>query len=310
MRTVRKAPGRDRPATYSMLPAPGELPVAIWRLEQGWESPGTFEEHAHDFPGLAYFQSAGGLLRTGRRAWPIEAGDLYVIAPGDVMGHIHPRDLAHAHGWGVFFTADALGPDVPGAHLAWRTHPLLFPFVRGGATGALRLRVPEPDRPEWTVRIQALHDELAQRQDSYREAALAHLTLLLVGVSRLAADVVGDLRANREPLLAEVFEVIEQRYPQPLSLRDVAAAVSISPGHLTSTVRRRTGRTVQEWITERRMVQARRLLAATDLPISEIGRQVGFPDPGYFARTFGKVHGSSPLQWRRAGADPGSRPRG
>lgn len=136
--------------------------------------------------------------------------------------------------------------------------------------------------------------------DGYREAVLANLVLLLVGVSRLAADVVGDLRENREPLLAEVFEVIERRYPQPLSLRDVATAVNISPGHLTSTVRRRTGRTVQEWITERRMVQARRLLAASELPISEVGRRVGFPDAGYFSRTFGKVHGMSPAQWRRA----------
>ena len=304
MRTVRTAPGGDRPATYSMLPAPGELPVATWRLAHGREPNGFFEEHMHDFPGLAYFRTAGGLLRTGRRTWSIEAGDLFVIAPGDVMGHIHATDLTGADGWGVFFTADALGPDVPGAHLAWRTHPLLFPFVRGGAIGALRLRVPEQDQPEWITRVQALHDELARRRDGYREAALAHLVLLLVGVSRLAADVVDDLRENREPLLAEVFEVIELRYPRPLSLRDVAAAVNISPGHLTSTVRRQTGRTVQQWITERRMVQARRLLAATDLPIGEVGRRVGFPDAGYFARTFGKAHGMSPARWRQAGADP------
>jgi AraC-like DNA-binding protein len=291
-----------------MVPLPGELPVATWRLDHGREIHGSFEEHAHDFPCLAYFQNTGGLLRTGRRAWPIEAGDLFVIAPGDVMGRIYATDLADTRGWGVSFTADALGPDVPGAHLAWRTHPLLFPFVRGGAIGALRLRVPEPDRPEWSARLRVLHDELAQRRDGYREAVLANLVLLLVGVSRLAADVVGDLRENREPLLAEVFDVIERRYPQRLSLRDVAAAVNISPGHLTSTVRRRTGRTVQEWITERRMVQARRLLAATDLPIGEVGRRVGFPDAGYFARTFGKVHGMSPAQWRRAGTDAGSGP--
>jgi AraC family transcriptional activator of pobA len=303
VRTVRMAVGRDQPATYSMLPAPGELPVTTWRLaEHGWDTTAAFEEHAHDFPGLAYFQSTGGRLRTGRQTWPIEAGDLFVVAPGDLMGHLDAGDLASVRGWGVFFTADALGPDVPGAHLAWRTHPLLFPFVRGGAIGALRLRVPEPDRPEWTARLQALHDELALRRDGYREAVLAHLVLLLVGVSRLAADVAGDLRENSEPLLAEVFDVIEQRYPQPLSLRDVAAAVNISPGHLTSTVRRRTGRTVQEWITERRMVQARRLLAATELPISAVGRQVGFPDSGYFARAFGKAHGMSPGQWRRAGS--------
>lgn len=303
MRTVRRQPDRDRPATYSMPPTPGELPVAAWRLEPGGDIDGSFEEHTHDFPGLAYFQTSGGLLRTGRRAWPIEAGDLFVIAPGDVMGQVNATDLAGSRGWGVFFTADALGADVPGAQLAWRTHPLLFPFVRGGAIGALRLRVPEPDRPEWNARIQALHDELARRRDGYREAVLAHLVLLLVGVSRLAADVVGDLRENREPLLAEVFEVIERRYPQPLSLQDVAAAVNISPGHLTTTVRRRTGRTVQEWIAERRMVQARRLLAATELPISDIARRVGFPDAGYFARTFGRMHGTSPTRWRQAGTD-------
>jgi AraC family transcriptional activator of pobA len=303
VRTVRTA-GRAGPATYSMVPAPGELPVITWQLAgHGWTDNAGFGEHAHDFPGLAYFQSTGGRLRTGRRVWPIEEGDLFVVAPGDVMGHISNDDLAGVHGWGVFFTADALGPDVPGAHLAWRTHPLLFPFVRGGAIGALRLRVPEPNRPEWTSRLRALHSELAQRRDGYREAVQAHLVLLLVGVSRLAADVVGDLRENSEPLLAEVFEIIEQRYPQPLSLRDVAAAVNVSPGHLTSTVRKRTGRTVQEWITERRMVQARRLLAATDLPIGAVGREVGFPDPGYFARTFGKLHGISPARWRRASTD-------
>lgn len=306
MRTVRRAPSSDLPATYSMVLAPGELPVITWRMDHGWQGgTGTFEEHAHDFPGIAYFETSGGQLRTGRRTWPIEAGDLYIVGPGDLMGHIDASELTGCHGWGVFFTADALGPDVPGAHMAWRTHPLLFPFVRGGTIGALRLRVPTPERPEWIARIKAMHTELAERRDGYREAVLAHLVLLLVGVSRLAADVVGDLRENREPLLAAVFEVIELRYPEPLSLRDVAAAVNVSPGHLTSTVRRRTGRTVQEWITERRMVQARRLLAATDLPIGDVGTQVGIRDAGYFARTFRKVHGVSPVQWRQAGTDPG-----
>jgi AraC family transcriptional regulator, transcriptional activator of pobA len=53
--------------------------------------------------------------------------------------------------------------------------------------------------------------ELRQRRDGYREAVLAHLTLLLLGVGRLAADVVGDLRFKDEPLLAEVFGFIEER---------------------------------------------------------------------------------------------------
>ncbi|PWK87044.1 AraC family transcriptional regulator [Lentzea atacamensis] len=298
MRTRRAPLKGDEPATYRWQPVPGELSVAAMPLGHAADVNGAHEAHSHDFPGLAYFWGDGGIVRTGRQVRHVEAGDLFVIAPGDVMGQAQRDDLVGARGWGVFFTADALGTDTPGAHLAWRTHPLLFPFVRGGATGALRLKVPPRDRDEWTTRIEALHDELAHRREGYREAVSAHLVLLLVGVSRLAADVVGDLRENAEPLLAEVFDVIEQRYREPLSLREVAAAVRISPGHLTSTVRRRTGRTVQGWITERRMVQARRLLATTELPISDIARQAGFPDAGYFARTFGKLHGMSPSGWR------------
>ncbi len=298
MRARRLKTAGNEPVTYSWQPVAGELAVAAMPLGHEPGVDGAYEAHSHDFPGLTYFSAAGGVVRTGKQVRQIEAGDLFVIAPGDVMGQAQADDLAGAQGWGVFFTADALGPDVPGAHLAWRTHPLLFPFVRGGAIGALRLKVPEAERNDWSARIEALHGELTHRREGYREAVSAYLVLLLVGVSRLAADVVGDLRENAEPLLAEVFDVIERRYPQPLSLREVATAVRISPGHLTSTVRRRTGRTVQEWITERRMVQARRLLAATELPIGDIGRQVGFPDAGYFARTFGKLHGMSPTRWR------------
>jgi AraC-like DNA-binding protein len=200
----------------------------------------------------------------------------------------------------VSFTAEVLGADVPGSSFAWRTHPLLFPFVRGQATGALRRSVPPEDRPEWSRRFEALARELAERRDGYREAAIAHLTLLLVAASRLATDVVDDLRVNQEPLLAAVFEVIERRYAEPLSLQDVARAVSLSPGHLTTTVRRRTGRTVQDWIVDRRMVEARRLLAGSTLTMAEIGRRVGYADAGYFTRVFRRVHGVTPTHWRDA----------
>jgi AraC-like DNA-binding protein len=143
--------------------------------------------------------------------------------------------------------------------------------------------------------------ELGRRRDGYREAALAHLTLLLVEVSRLAADVVGDLRLKDEPLLAEVFGFIEERYGEPISLKDVARAVGLSAGHLTTVVGRKTGRTVLEWITERRMAEARRLLVGTDLPAGG-GRQEGrLRRLGYFVRTFRRAHGATPLGWRRAG---------
>jgi len=230
----------------------------------------------------------------------VEAGDVYVVAPGVVMGVGSAPGLADAEGWAVYFTPEALGPDLSGAFLAWRTHPLLFPFVRGTAGAIPRLRVPPPDRGRWSALCSALNRELHDRSDGYEAAALAQLTLLLVEVSRLAVDVVGDLKLNDEPLLAEVFAFIEGHYEEGISLSDVAGAVNLSPGHLTTVVRRKTGRTVQQWIGEQRMAQARRLLVDTDEPVEHVGRQVGIPDAVYFGRSFRRAHGVTPLAWRRA----------
>ena len=77
--------------------------------------------------------------------------------------------------------------------------------------------------------------------------------------------------------------------------------MSLSPGHLTTVVRRKTGRTVQKWIGERRMVEARRLFVETNLAVEEVGRRVGYGDAAYFVRSFRRAHGTIPLGWRRAG---------
>src|SRR5919206_441434 len=87
------------------------------------------------------------------------------------------------------------------------------------------------------------------------------------------------------PRTVERAAAAEGARGEPVSLRDVARELGMTPGHLTTVVRRRTGRTVQEWIIERRMAEARSLLSDTQLPIADIAHRVGMPDPGYFSRT-------------------------
>ena len=237
--------------------------------------------HIHDFPALWYVPTAGLV---------------YIAAAGAILdpGQLHDLDPGVA----VFFDPAALGEDARSPWPAWRRHPLLFPFLHQRSGGVLRLEVPVARRSAWDGAIRSIEAELAGRHEGYRQAALAHLTLLLIELARLARDVVADLRRSGEPLLADVFAVIDRRHTEPLSLRDVAGEVGMTPGHLTTVVRRRTGRTVQEWIIERRMADARGLLAETDLPVAEVARRVGMTDPGYFSRLFSRVHGTSPRDWR------------
>jgi AraC-like DNA-binding protein len=283
---------------YRYRNTPETPPVSVLRFGPT-TLPGHGQRHIHEFPVLVYVDRPGHTAVVDR-ADAVETGELFVLAPGSV---IDPTVLSStAVGCGVFFDPAALGGDGQAPWPSWRSHPLLSPFLHGIPGGLLRLSVPPERRPVWQTTIAAIETEQAGRAEGYRQAVLAHLTLLLIDVARLAADVVGDLRRSNETLLAEVFDVIEQRYAEPLSLREVADRVGVTPGYLTTLVRRRTGRTVVDWITEQRMARARRLLAETDQPVAEVARRVGLPDPGYFARVFKRSNGVTPRQWRsRAG---------
>jgi AraC-like DNA-binding protein len=81
---------------------------------------------------------------------------------------------------------------------------------------------------------------------------------------------------------------------------DVAEAVHYSPAHLTTTIRRLTGRTVGNWIIWRRMAEARQLLVHTDDNIAQIAERVGYTDPSDFNRLFRREVGSPPGAWRDA----------
>lgn len=293
---------RLAPQVYKYQASPGAPPVGITRLDRAamkGVEPG--HAHAHDFLVLAYYERGGGTLRVAGRRWPVRAGDCYIVAPGEVIGvGEDPQRLARAVGWAVHFPPEGLEPHAPDALLGWRAHPLLLPFARGAGCGAQRVVVPADRRRWWSTHLTELDRELDQRRDGYREAAVAILTLLLVEVVRFASDVVADLKVNNEPLLAEVFAFIEAHYQEPISLKDIATAVGLTPGHLTTVVRRKTGRTVQSWIVDRRIAEARRLLVNTDQTVAQVGRSVGYGDPVYFSRTFRQANGTTPLSWRRA----------
>jgi len=101
------------------------------------------------------------------------------------------------------------------------------------------------------------------------------------------------------PQLNPVFQFIEEHYQQPIQLRDIAKVAGYSPAYLTSLVNSQTGRSVKQWIIERRMTQARKFLSETDKSINKIAIDAGYADTGYFIRQFRQFHGVSPQVWRQ-----------
>jgi AraC-like DNA-binding protein len=259
------------------------------------------ETHTHDFFLVVYFEGEGGALYVESRDWPVAAGDVFLVAPGDVVGiGADVAGLHAARGTAVWFTTEALGPAPAGCMAAWQAHPLLLPFAQPPAGTPKHLCVPVAERAAWSARLRAIDTEFRKRRHAQVDATAAHLTLLLVDIARLAQLAGDHTPVPPEPVVAEVLAYIDAHYQDPISLRHVAQAVNLSRGHLTTVFGRKTGRTVHALITQRRFAEARRLLADTSLAVDEIAPQVGYRDASYFARVFRRHHDTSPLEWRRA----------
>jgi len=293
-----------RVPVFTFRSQPGAPPVWAMRIDETAVANVDGLSHVHQFPGIVYFEGGGDSAadRSG-----LSAGDGFLIRPGELVEIGDPADLVAARGWGLYFTPEALDNGTTARRpadrrLAWRVHPLLRAFA-SDEREPLRFQVPRGERPAWTGALTAIERELHERRFGYQHAVVAHLVVLLVSVTRLVGTDGTTARSDGD-LLDRVLDAVETGFTGPLSLSDVAAGLHVSPGHLTTAVRERTGRTVQEWITERRMIEARRLLLETDLPIAEVGRRSGYPDPGYFARVFRQAHRVTPRAWRTASPSP------
>lgn len=100
--------------------------------------------------------------------------------------------------------------------------------------------------------------------------------------------------------VAALKDYIEVHLTEPLSLPGLAAVAGCSPRLLGSLFKAATGRSPYQYVLERRIAEAERLLARGH-PISEVAQQLGFADQSQFSKTFRRHAGATPGEFRRNG---------
>lgn len=106
------------------------------------------------------------------------------------------------------------------------------------------------------------------------------------------------LQPPRTEWVEGVALLIEQRYAENWSLDDLSREVSVSPFHLQRSFTELKGCSPAEYLQSIRLQQAAGLLRETQKPVSEIGMDVGFLNPAYFATLFKKKNGQTPTAYR------------
>lgn len=99
-------------------------------------------------------------------------------------------------------------------------------------------------------------------------------------------------------LLVQHF--IDTNYKEVIDLNTLSNHFDFSPSYLTKIFIKYIGQPPIKYLTEYRINISKQLLHNSSYSIKTVAELCGYPDPFYFSKTFKKVVGISPLQYRNA----------
>ena len=98
--------------------------------------------------------------------------------------------------------------------------------------------------------------------------------------------------------IREAIENINFNLQSNLSLSTISISIGKNASFLSSQFKKETGKTVTKYIQEKRIEEAIRMIANTDMTIQEISHSVGIDDLSWFSKLFKSITGVSPTKYR------------
>ncbi len=100
--------------------------------------------------------------------------------------------------------------------------------------------------------------------------------------------------------LNKVQAYINDNLFEKITLDDLSALAGLSTYHFARLFKATTGLAPYQYIQKLRMEQSQRLLLETDLPVIQIGLEVGIENPSHFSSFFKQYTGLTPTAYRKA----------
>lgn len=124
-----------------------------------------------------------------------------------------------------------------------------------------------------------LHQKLTQKTQLLFEAARSHMP--------------------ENSTIFLIKEYIHSHYhDEALSVRDIGSQVYLSASYVCTYFKNETGQTINQYLTDYRMKKAKELLADSRYQIADISSKVGYSNGNYFSKSFKKLTGLSPSDYR------------
>ncbi len=174
--------------------------------------------------------------------------------------------------------------------------------------GQVRMNPLLTDRPVVNPVIERLARSLLQAEDlggsfgqSYVDGIGLAITAQLLGGNAGRATYHPRVAGLSKWRLKRATEYIAANLSEPITLADIAAASGLSRMHFAAQFRVATGLRPHEFLLQRRIEHAQKLLLTTQTPLVEIALDAGFKTQAHFTTVFARLVGETPNVWRKRG---------
>jgi AraC family transcriptional activator of pobA len=279
--------------TVDRLPGAGSsLEVVLLQdVRYGSDSEcGPRRPHRHDYHELVWTRFGSGRHLIDGEVSEVEPDTITLIGRGQV--HVFER-ASGLHGAIVRFGDELLSGDpATGANPAWLV----------GSRAVQTVGVPAGEVGRVEAAIELLAAETRRPSDSRSVDLQRHfLSALLLWVERWYEATRTEQRDADDPdlqLYRRFGELLERDYARHHDAPHYAEALAVPQAALSRALVGVTGRTTKALITDRRMLEAARLLRFSEMSVGEIAYRAGYGDQLYFSRAYKRQFGEAPSAYR------------
>jgi AraC family transcriptional regulator len=180
-------------------------------------------------------------------------------------------------------------------------------FYRTGAHLIFRQSLtPLPEDWRLHTTLESINSEFENGDAGWREVVGSLINQLAVYLLRTYINVrrSDEIELSRAGIvdrrLRRALEFMHDNCGRELGLSEIASAAYLSDFHFTRLFKKIIGSTPHAYLASLRIERARRLLAETDLSITEVGMQVGYASQSHFTKVFREATGMTPRSFREA----------
>jgi AraC family transcriptional regulator, transcriptional activator of pobA len=286
---------KPEPAIFSFAEYRGEArdKLHVSTLEEGSRlRQNRARPHRHDFYQVFWMTSSAPSFSIDFYNLPVEANS-FIFAPPGAVHTFGEKSLAE--GYVLSFQEDFLEAEGYPADLFEECPPL------DPAQILHVLPVSEQSVEFVQTYCVRMYEEFQSKREGYRAATAALLRLLFIEIRRcLAARSAPSAFRKYSSLTARFLRTLNARPYQVTTASQIAKLLGVSRSWLNQLVRQETAKNLTDHLQGRLILESKRLLAHSDLNVSEIAYELGFEDPSYFTRLFRQVEGLSPREFREA----------